>query len=65
MNAFDHHLGLVASTFLFNSVIQGERLICLILFVILNAIGTSDRHLLNTITVYKENYKTGMRDSMK
>jgi hypothetical protein len=60
MNAFGRHSRLIASAFFFNSVIQGERSTCLILFAIINAIGTSFRHLLNTITVYKENCKTRM-----
>jgi hypothetical protein len=58
MNVFSRHSGLVVTVFFFNSIIQRERSICLFLFVTMNAIGILFHHLLNTITVYKGNYKS-------
>jgi hypothetical protein len=55
MNALGRHSGLAATAFLFNTVIQGERSICLFLFVIMKAIGTPLRYLSNTIIVSKGN----------
>jgi hypothetical protein len=65
INAFGHHSGLAATTFVFNSVIQGERSICLLCLVIMNAMGTPFRHLSNTMSIYKGNCNTGMRDGMR
>ena len=65
MNVLGHHFGLAATTFFFNSVIQGERSICLLYLVIMNAIRTPFRHLLDTMSVYKRNYNMGMRDDMR
>jgi hypothetical protein len=61
MNALGCHSGLAPTAFLFNSVIQGERSICLLLFVMMKAIGTPLRHLSNTISVYKGNCTHGIR----
>jgi hypothetical protein len=60
INAFGHHSVLAASAFLVNSIFSVEKLTCLFLLVIMNVIGIPFRNLLNTITVYKENCKTGM-----
>jgi hypothetical protein len=64
MNAFGCHSRLAATAFLFNSVIQGKRSIYSLRFVKINAIGTPFRHLSNTMSKYKGNCNTRMRDVM-
>jgi hypothetical protein len=68
MNALGCHSRLAPTAFFFNSVIQGKRSICLLLFVMMKAISTPLCHLSNTITIYRGNctHRNGtLRDSMK